>query len=76
MGQVEPAGGPLYKAATDAKVVDTFDDCDGTNRLGGASGAAYVAPDILKESYVAESIVAVWPGLITKSAGGALTGCS
>ena len=36
-------------------ILDDFDDCNGTNRLGEANGAAYVAPDILEESYVAES---------------------
>jgi hypothetical protein len=35
-------------------VVASFDNCTGTNDLGGAMGAAYNSPDSLKESYPQE----------------------
>jgi hypothetical protein len=35
-------------------IVADFDNCTGTNNLGGPMGAAYNAPDTLKESYPQE----------------------
>lgn len=59
-GTGEPAGDsdtatePTAPTATKSLVVANFDNCAGTNNLGGMMGAAYNAPDVLAESYVKE----------------------
>ncbi len=51
-----PASGPSTAPAPGSSrlLVDDFDNCTGTNALGGAMGAAYNPPDSLKESYPQE----------------------
>ena len=59
-GTVEPGGdsdtlAPPSPMPTKSLVAADFDNCAGTNNLGGMMGAAYNAPDVLAESYVKES---------------------